>query len=639
MKTKPILIIAAIVIVAVSAFFLFHKKKTVVNSEEVSQFLYKFNNGVLEGNVDSLTACFESDKKTKSIKNFINLLAGKKDKDGAKPLASIKLIIDKADIKSNGDDLLTVTIPAEFDYQSFYTKQSTLKLKIRKTGNQLKIIQADARLFMTDYLAYENDIHNSIEAEKVTYSDITLASFKTAEQLKTRYDSVIWFAHLNNKNYFYVIKGKWNSYKDIYRKKDSVIEPYKMGLVNPDLKEIIPIEYDLIHNINATFDGLVEVEKDNKKGFYNLDGKLVIPVNYDQIFPIEDDANLAVLRNGNDYFYLKKDTTISEKVSLKVGDFASKIAGLNNPLDLYDNAIKIVTEYNSKEYHSAVYIAPSYLVDMNIIPKDLDFKNPLRNSNDEDVHKNYEVKHLQTDKTTDNWFEDAFYSVRDYFLGGRSEFYDKKNLVIVDKKQNRILTYDIPTDESREEGGDGSLEGICDINSLRAINDSLFEVKSGATFDVELYDSTKDVTGGPYYHYLVIKNNKLQELKNDRNFGFTKYVKLDDSYLNGCYEMMVGAWRFDKRTKKVVNHITPEMLSYMKNEIYADYRYQFKDKRWQNIFQMMNSYYSDGSNDKPNNISVDDSLTEIDKYNINWINQKLKEASYKPQKSSTLASR
>jgi len=60
----------------------------------------------------------------------------------------------------------------------------------------------------------------------------------------------------------------------------------------------------------------------------------------------------------------------------------------------------------------------------------------------------------------------------------------------------------------------------------------------------------------------------------------------------------------------------------MKNEIYADYRYQFKDKRWTDVFQ---SFYNDdsGTELKPN-VSVDDSLTAIDKYNINWINQKLK---------------
>ena len=64
----------------------------------------------------------------------------------------------------------------------------------------------------------------------------------------------------------------------------------------------------------------------------------------------------------------------------------------------------------------------------------------------------------------------------------------------------------------------------------------------------------------------------------------------------------------------------------MKNEIFADYAYQFKDKRWQYLFEDgINPVYNEHkSNNKPNNASVDDSLTVIDKYNINWINQKLK---------------
>jgi hypothetical protein len=63
----------------------------------------------------------------------------------------------------------------------------------------------------------------------------------------------------------------------------------------------------------------------------------------------------------------------------------------------------------------------------------------------------------------------------------------------------------------------------------------------------------------------------------------------------------------------------------MKNEIYADYGYQFKDKRWQEVFQNMPSYkYDENGNPRPGLASVNDSLTDIDKYNINWINQKLK---------------
>lgn len=63
------------------------------------------------------------------------------------------------------------------------------------------------------------------------------------------------------------------------------------------------------------------------------------------------------------------------------------------------------------------------------------------------------------------------------------------------------------------------------------------------------------------------------------------------------------------------------MLRYMKNEIYADYKYHFKDTTWRNIFQdNMFKYYSD--KDQYND-SIDDSLTAIDKYNLAFINKKL----------------
>ncbi len=244
-----------------------------------------------------------------------------------------------------------------------------------------------------------------------------------------------------------MVKGKWNMEKDINRYKDSVIEPYKMGLVNPDLKEIIPVEYDLIHNISGTFPGLVEVEKDNKKGFYNLDGRIVVPVNYDQVFPIDDEVSLAVLRNGDDYFYLKKDMAISEKVDIQISDFFSKIKNLNSSYDLYSKAISVVTEYNSTSENGAIYVSPSYLADLNIIEKEMDFKNPLRirkgSNDDEDdgLHENYKVGYSGKSERPENWLEASFYSIEDYFLGGRSGFYDTKNIVIIDKKKNRA-TYE-----------------------------------------------------------------------------------------------------------------------------------------------------------------------------------------------------
>jgi hypothetical protein len=263
------------------------------------------------------------------------------------------------------------------------------------------------------------------------------------------------------------------------------------------------------------------------------------------------------------------------------------------------------------------------------------FKNPLRKSVFEEVHKNYNIGSPDIIKDDGNWLTASIYSIRDYFVGGRSEFYDSKNIVIIDKKRNRIFSQSIATDYTREEDGGGSLEGPCNVSTIRAINDSLYEVKSGALMYFDLHDSTRSVEGGPYYHYLVIRNNKLSELPDDRYFGFTKYIKMNDTYLNACYNVLIGSGPYDGRKKQIVNSITPEMLRYMKNEIYADYGYQFKDKRWQTVFQDMPKYELDNNgNPKPGLANVDDSLTAIDKYNINWITQKLKGAP-----STTLAAK
>ncbi len=640
MKTKPILITATGVLLLVSMIFLVNCRNSVKPEKaEINQFLNSFNRYVKAGNTDSLLACFDADKKLAILKRLVDLLEGKKGLSGKeKPIFNLSLDVDGSEIKYVDAELTVATIPVNLDHDNLEPRHTLLSLKIRKTApHQYKIIQADARQLLTDYLAYENFVRSKTVEDNDIFSPQTLAAFKTAAELKSKYDSVVWFAHVDKETFFYVVKGKWNMNNDINRYKDSVIDTYEMGLVNPELKEIIPPQYDLIHNISGTFPGLVEVEKDGKKGFYDLYGKIVVPVIYEQIFPIDDDNNLAVLRAGDDYFYLKKDMGISEKVDLKINDFFSKIKNLNNSFDLYSKALLVVTEYNSRTENGSVYISPSYLVDLNMIEKVKNFKNPLRKTTnddeDGDIHKKYQVSYAGESEEPTSWLTASFYSIRDYFLGGRSEFYDKKNIVIIDKKKDRIFTQDIRSDYTPDEGS-GSVDKTCDVNSIKLINDTLFEVKAGAALWIDLYDSTKSIEGGTYYHYLAIEHNKLKELPDNRNFGFTKYVKMDDSYLNGCYSMCIGSGTYDTREKKTIDHITPGMLQYMKNEIYAEYRYQFKDKRWQDIFIDNNAYFN--VDKKPNNTNVDDSLTVIDKYNINWINQKLKEGKTKP---NTLAAR
>lgn len=624
MQRKPVLIIAAIAVVGICAFlFIRGKYLTKPKATEVIAFLDGFNTDVNAGDPDNLLKYFDSPKKAKQLNRLLNLLCNKVGSDGNKPLFYVSLDTRQSEVKLINAEILEAKVPVQFTEKvnSGNVKQTSISLRLRKvSAGVFKILRIDARTFFTDYIAYENDVRPIDNT--ITYSPETLEAFKTAEQLKSKYDTVVWFAHLDKKTYYYVVKGKWEQGINI----DSTTSDYGMGLVNHELKEIIPPRYDLIYTINATFPGMVEVEKGHKHGFFDLDGKNVVSVDYDQILPITDPEKLAILRKGDDYCYLEKDYTVSGKANINIADYLSKIKDLNTPFDLSKNATTVVTEYNSKTNSGAVYIAPSFLADLNITSKIEDFKNPLRKGGYEEVHVSYNITKENADVKTDNWLLATFYSIRDHFLGGRGDFYTRKNIVLADKKSNKLYSQTIPVDYSLEEGDSEELKGPCNINSVRILDDSLIEIKTGAVLAVELYDSTKIVEGGPYYHYFKIKQNKLVDLPRARNFGFTKYVKMDDSYLDACYNLLTGTGTYNTRRKTVLNHITPEMLRYMKNEIFADYRYKFKDKRWRDIFANMenNSYDEQTHEPKPGNENVNDSLTVIDKYNINFIDQKLK---------------
>ncbi|HEY4325948.1 MAG TPA: WG repeat-containing protein, partial [Mucilaginibacter sp.] len=610
-----ILITAAVVLLAGLTLFIRCRTRQSADASEVTRFLYKFNDNVKAGNADSLLAFFQADKKTKTLKGLVNLLAGKKGKNGKKPLAHIALDIDNSEIKNINGEIITASIPVNFSHDSLDNEHSILLLKIYQTApHQYKIIQADARKFYTDYVAYSNYIRSKTIPDEDIFSPITLAAFKATDQLKVRYDSCIWFDHIDNKTFFYVIIGKLNfNFYDREDLRESEKQTYYMGLVNPDLKEIIPPKYDLIHNISGTIDGLVEVEKDGKKGFYNLDGKIIVPVNYNQVIPLNDDENLALLRNDEDYFYLKKDTTITEKISdFKISEILPKFKTFGDSYTLSEKSSKNVMEYNSRKDFTSLIVPPSYLVELQILPKFINFHNPLRHEDETlDESQKLDVKYNGISNENQSWFESVYYSIIDHFLDGRSGLYESneaRKVLIVDQKKNRIFSYEANNFITDDQNNSGEA-AKCNENYFRAINDTLFEFRTTALPGVPLFDTNKFFKQVPSYSYLYIKNGKLTSLPNDRIFGCTKYVKMDDSYLNSCFVL----------EDKPLNYMTKEILEYMKNEIYASYGYKFKNNRWNEVFM--------GSFDNfqgPKHSNVDDSLTSIDKFNINWINQKLK---------------
>jgi len=640
MKTKPILIAAVVFVVLASAvLFILYGKNTNKSADEerVKQFLAIFTQYAANGQTDSLINCFEDkNQKNEGVLRLVKLLAGKNGiNDEEEPLATVSFNVDNATIETLSDGVVKATIPVLLNRDALEERGSVLILKIAPSENgRLNIIQADARQLFTDFVAYVNFVRSKTLKDEDIYNPKTLAAFAKANQLKTRFDTVIWFAHTQGKTYFYVVNGKWEEYALL----QDAPKTYKMGLIGPDLNVIIPVEFDLVGQLGASFQEMIEVQKNNKKGLFDLNGKEVLPVIYDQIFPLDGEGdNIAALRIGDDFFWLKNDFTVTEKSDIRLADILPKLKKTGS-FSINSGGYESIIEFNSGEQPGSIYLPPSYMVDLNLLPAYKKFKNPLRkNVVYEDVSDNYVVNrdNIQSDQERnegDNWLQTLYYSVRDYYLGGREEFYDTRNLVVLDKKRNRVYAVDLSISHE-DELTYGVVDGPCNISSIRALNDSLLEVKVGSTFYLTMYDSTKTLTQAPYYHYLTIRNNKLIASTTHRKFSFTKFVKIDDTYFDGCYMVESFNYTNKKTTSKRVYNVTDDMLHYMKNEIYADYGYQFKDKRWIDVFTDANLYkYREG--DLVFNKTALDSLTAIDKYNINFIDQKLK-----TKKTTTLAAK
>jgi hypothetical protein len=618
---KPKFILTAFTLLTVSILTISCKHKANINDEAVKQFLTKFNGAVSSGNVDFIKTYFvEQDKK---INRLAKILAGKTGATGQSPTHfRLDLIVDESKISpSSNGTIIDVSVPVLFSHNNIESANSVIVFKlILDKDRNMRISAINVSKFLPDYIAYENLVKSKTLTDNDIYAPITLKAFETAKQLKAKYDSVIWFEHINKQTYYYVTSGKWNIDElDIQRVHPDTAITYKMGLIGPDLKEIIPVDYDLIHNINGTINGLIEVERGHKHGFYNLHGKIIVPTEYDQIYPVTNDNALAALQKGDDFYWLNKDSTISAKVNISISEVLSQTSHLGNS-NMDGSSTYNVTEFNSREQHGSVYIPPAYLVDLGIFSTIEQFKNPLRKNIDfEDVSAKINVKLTnKADVQKDgNVFETAFYSIRNYFLGGRSEFYDTNNLVIVDKRSNRIYRKEIITDLGMDEGGE-EMTGLCNEYYLRPLNDTLLEMKITSAISILLYNGDY-LDEAPVFHYLTLKDGKITEVETTRKFSFTKFRKMDDSYLEGCYLYLIkpsiGRGEYKKEQS---NYLRKDVLQYMKNEIFADYHYKFKDSVWNQVFEESSTKY------EAKNESVDDSLTEIDKYNINWINQKLK---------------
>ncbi|MEO3402715.1 WG repeat-containing protein [Mucilaginibacter sp. CAU 1740] len=636
MKTKAITrIILPAIVIALCGFVLIRRQsKENLEKAEIHKFLTDVNKALTKADSSKLQTYLTNKNNRNEVGYLVGLLKGEYRETYTDVIPQLKLhvSVDTAHIDIQLTDSGTVVaIPVTL--RSNYTKPATSKfiLHLEETPKSShKIKEIETSLLADDYIAYEDKAYIALEVANGKYQPITKKAFTNATTLKARYDSVIWFSHVKGKTYYYTVKGKWDI-KTAFDTQNNLVKKYKMGLVGPDLKEAIPVSFDMIRSINGTFPGLVEVEKDQKHGFYDLNGKLVVPVQYDQIFPVTDKNNKAALRMGRDFYWLKNDYTISAKTDLTMSQVFAMLTPITT-LTNQANPTGNITEFNSDFEDADIYIPPSHLIDLDLAYGFTTFKNPLRKEMpvrfsryNPNSGRTSVIKQTASSPPTNkgNWIKSILYSITEHFVGGRFEFYKSNDLVLIDEKRNQAYGQSLRSDYSYSEAG-ANFPYYCNDHSARAINDSLVEVKASASTTISLYnkDYLTEISEMPMYHYFVLKNNKMAELQSNRLFSFTQYVKLDDSYLNGCYSYFDQIGQRGKSRRET--HLSNDGLLYMKNEIYASYGYKFRDETWNKIFYSMPSPVMPLDIKRRDNI--DNLLTATDKYNIQWIDKKLNNA-------------
>lgn len=402
------------------------------------------------------------------------------------------------------------------------------------------------------------------------------------------------------------------------------------GLVDANGKVIVPLEMERIANPGTTAEGYVEVRKNGKYGMYSLTGALAIPIEMDAIYPYTGSSSdvLAIVRKGTQYGWADRKGGVhfdrsshSETALFAAPDMRQAIAKWQ--VDLSDQKLHAFVNIMPNPYEGedpdtggGVVFMPSYLLQLIVLTE---VKSDwMLYESDYFGMKEYYAEIKQAEQLNANtkgfiatlW--EAGVSARDYSYNRYSVVTTNNEL----QPKDKLLV--------REPGN-----YVCSSGAdFRFIGNSMIEVKLTGSSDG---DNQSKYTERPYYnYYLVTADGKLQKQSTNRSFAFTKYVKINESYFQGCFSRGIDP-AIDKGYDEEHNFVTTQHLSIedldiMRNEIFAEYGYKFTTDKWKAYFAKQSWYKGLYDN-------VDDKLSEIDKANVQTIlnmKEKLKqnEANY-----------
>lgn len=578
-------IIAAVVLfIAVITACSILKKEDPENS--VRTFLTEFEQNLTQ-NDETILAYFDVTQSKEAVLAAIRVLQNK-DAWGIKCAANFS----QATVTFE-DAGIHVDIPAQIsaDTLEVTTEQSAvLTFWLQPVKDKFKINKLEGDAFYNQYLSVKGQVGWAVDEKE--FAERHRIYFETAKKLQKTYDTVVWVTQYNDKDLYYVVNGSWSE--------NGVSGT--MGLVDAEGRIIVPLDYDLIGTPGFVAADIIEVKKNGMAGYYQLDGKPLIAAEYEWLVPYDDHNVFALVKTDTTYGWITKSYDFKPGFPSKDAEkYILNYEYLPDQLVLSNNNQSLCEIPNEENIGYGILIPPSYLTYSGLF-KEIINGFTMSTNNYRGNTESIEASHSFIESVADH-INVIVTTITERYLEGREGFYTRNEVAFVNDKHEVVSSGDL---------GSGSL-------SFKKIDSTYIEVQ--AVYDVEnmeFYGEDEDdseIDIPIYTYYRLLEGGNMESISSNRTFAFTEFVKMDSSYVTGSFSY------YDSQVQGVSirNVLSDRTLQKMRNEILAEYGYDFKDEETSNYFKYF-KWYSPRYNSFD---QLESNLSDIDRYNLQFLQKML----------------
>jgi hypothetical protein len=587
---KPLKKIVAIVFL-ISLFVVACSVLKKENDQDVQVFITKFQNTLASPDEDILSV-FQIPQSRETLLQAIRVLQNK-----ASDVIECNAGFNVATVNRHEEYievLVSITISTK-NLDNAASEQAVLTMNLVPSGDSYVITKFDAEQLYQAYTSVKNASQWSLEQQAEL--DKRASVYAMARQLQSSIDTVFWYAKYNGNSYFYGARSWSNDFMEIEGSYGG--EVTRMGLYDSLGQVIIPQEYDLIGTIAFDMPDMVEVSVDGQYGYFDIAKReLVIEPVYDMIIPLQKDSIWGVVKRDTIYGWYNMGLQYREGFpSAEIEQYVREVKYLSKEVVLTVGS-QVFCEIPNKEFAGyGIVMPPSYLVVHNL------FKQIMGGINTTAVPMKGWTDYFGIQKSLMQTINDRFDAVvtvlQERYLGGREEFYGESKVAFLNEHQDLIAVTNIPTDQEIE---------------ITAIDNALIQIKANSTG--QWFDAPGEESEIPVYSYFKINSEySLTELKSNRRYVFTEFVKIDSSYLSGAFKKYTGYnEETDVATYDEFDFLTKETIEDIRNEILASYGYRFADERIAKRFD------SDWYKPRYDDIAeFEGQMTDIDKHNLDFL--------------------